>query len=126
MRKTDSDYCLFCEPENTQEHKIIAENDKAFARWDNFPVTTGHLEVVPKRHVVSFFGITADELHALHGLLNVAKDTVDDMYAPDAYNIGINDGVAAGRTVHHLHVHLIPRYEGDVDDPSGGFRNMLS
>jgi diadenosine tetraphosphate (Ap4A) HIT family hydrolase len=78
--------------------------------------------VVPRRHVASFFELTAEERQAMLELLDRAKAVIDKKYAPDAYNIGINDGAAAGQTVMHVHMHLIPRYKGDVDDPRGGVR----
>jgi diadenosine tetraphosphate (Ap4A) HIT family hydrolase len=78
--------------------------------------------VIPRRHIASFFDLTLAEREAIGDLLDRAKATLDDEFSPDGYNIGINDGVAAGQTVMHLHVHLIPRYKGDIDDPRGGVR----
>lgn len=118
-------YCLFCDKTNSDEHTILAENDVAYARWDNFPVSKGHVEIVPKSHVESIFDLTDNNLLAMYKLLKEARLVIDKKYQPDAYNIGINDGEAAGRTVHHLHIHLIPRYRGDVDDPKGGVRHII-
>lgn len=117
--------CLFCDYENSNNHKIIADNEAAYARWDNYPVSEGHAEVIPKRHVESFFDLTEDELVAMHGLLKQVRRIVDDRHHPDAYNLGVNDGEAAGRTVHHCHIHLIPRYIGDVANPRGGVRHII-
>jgi diadenosine tetraphosphate (Ap4A) HIT family hydrolase len=89
---------------------------------DGFPVARGHSLIVPRRHVSSFFELTVDERLAILELLDRSKIQLDGQYAPAGYNIGINDGVAAGQTVMHLHVHLIPRYKGDVADPRGGVR----
>jgi len=121
----EKDYCLFCDRDNKKEHKIILENDFCYARWDNFPVSRGHLEVVPKPHISSFFDINKEQLVQLYTLIKEAKTMIQKEYSPDGYNIGINEGDAAGRTVHHLHIHLIPRYRGDVEDPHGGIRNII-
>jgi diadenosine tetraphosphate (Ap4A) HIT family hydrolase len=117
--------CLFCDRANTIQHHIILENDKAYVRWDNMPVNQGHLEIVPKRHIVSFFELTERELVSIYELTAQAKDVVDKKYSPSGYNIGVNEGEAAGRTIHHLHVHLIPRYLGDVTNPRGGVRHVV-
>jgi len=117
--------CLFCDYTDAAKHQIIAENNLAYARWDNFPASLGHLEVVPRRHVVSFFDLKQTEILALYGLISEAKKQVDEQYVPAGYNIGINDGEAAGRTIHHLHIHLIPRYQNDVENPRGGVRHII-
>ena len=118
-------YCLFCERNNLEKHTILAENDFCYARQDNFAVSPGHLEVVPKSHVVSFFELTNEELGQMYSLLKEAKAIIQDKYNPDGYNIGLNEGEMAGRSIHHLHIHLIPRYEGDVENPKGGIRNVI-
>ena len=117
--------CLFCDRSDEKKHRIIVENEPAYACWDNFPVSPGHLEVVPKRHVESFFELEEQELLHLYTLLLHVEQLVDAEFGPNGYNIGINEGVAAGRTVHHLHIHLIPRYNGDVTNPRGGVRNII-
>lgn len=117
--------CLFCDRDNPQKNRIVLENELFYARWDNFPVSKGHAEIVPKRHVESFFELTKEELIQMYGLLNKTKEIIDKKYSPSAYNIGINDGEAAGRTIHHLHIHIIPRYEGDVKNPKGGIRHII-
>ena len=117
--------CLFCDKDNTEVNTIIAQNEFAYARWDNFPASPGHAEVVPIRHVESFFDLTGAELNAIYDLAKVAKQIIDDKYQPDAFNVGVNDGEAAGRTVHHVHVHLLPRYAGDVPNPRGGIRHII-
>jgi diadenosine tetraphosphate (Ap4A) HIT family hydrolase len=111
--------CPFCPP---KEHEILATHALAVAISDSFPLTRGHALVVPRRHVASFFELTAEERQAMMELLDRTKAVIDTKYAPDAYNIGINDGAAAGQTVMHVHMHLIPRYKGDADDPRGGVR----
>lgn len=114
--------CAFC---TLPRERICAENDHAVWIFDGFPVSTGHSLVIPKRHVASFFDVTEVERLALLSLLDKAKDGVTRKHAPDAFNIGINDGVAAGQTVLHLHIHLIPRYKGDRADPRGGVRWVI-
>ncbi|VAW95014.1 HIT family protein [hydrothermal vent metagenome] len=115
--------CPFCEIVNNDPlHRIVAQNELAFIVRDGFPVSEGHTLIIPKRHVASFFEITSEERESLFALLDSEKKVLDKELNPDAYNIGINDGVAAGQTVSHLHIHLIPRFRGDVDDPRGGIR----
>lgn len=94
--------------------------------YDKFPVNRGHVLVIPKRHEPSFFAITSEERNALFALLERAKEELDRIHKPDGYNIGINCGEAAGQTIFHLHIHLIPRYGGDVEKPRGGVRNIKS
>ncbi len=100
----------------------MAAHPLAVAITDSFPLTRGHSLIVPRRHVASFFDLTPDERLAMLEMLDQTKAALDAQYAPDGYNIGINDGEAAGQTVMHLHVHVIPRYKGDADDPRGGVR----
>ena len=101
------------------------ESELAVVIRDGFPVSPGHTLIIPKRHVASFFEITDAERTDLMSLLAAARDDLDRLFHPAGYNIGINDGAAAGQTVPHLHIHLIPRYEGDRDDPRGGVRWVL-
>ncbi|MCM2288105.1 MAG: HIT family protein [Sulfuritalea sp.] len=89
---------------------------------DAYPISPGHTLIIPRRHVGSFFEIATEERDALLALLEEAKRHIDQEFQPDGYNIGINDGPAAGQTVAHLHIHLIPRYAGDRSDPRGGVR----
>src|SRR3989344_915868 len=116
--------CLFCDKEN-QKFKLILENDFCVARWDEFPVSKGHTLIIPKKHTTSFFDLKEEELSKMFSLIKEAKNTIQKEYNPDGFNIGLNDGEAAGRTIHHLHIHLIPRYKGDVDNPRGGIRHII-
>ena len=119
-------HCPFCDiAKHDGTKRIIKENGLAFVIRDSFPVAEGHTLIIPKRHVASFFEITNEERQALLDLLDQAKKDLDQKLIPAAYNIGINDGIAAGQTVPHLHIHLIPRYEGDVEDPRGGIRWII-
>lgn len=103
----------------------MRENSLAVMFFDGFPVSNGHLEVIPKRHIATWWDTTPEERVAIFELLDDAKQLVDNMYHPDAYNIGMNLGEAAGQSVMHLHVHLIPRYKGDVESPRGGVRGVI-
>lgn len=114
--------CPFC---SLDPAEILLENDHAVAFYDRFPVTPGHALVVPRRHVSSFFEVTGEEQAALWELLGRVREHLIDKRSPDAFNVGINDGVAAGQTVMHLHIHLIPRYLGDTEDPRGGVRWIM-
>jgi diadenosine tetraphosphate (Ap4A) HIT family hydrolase len=114
--------CVFC---SLPQNRIIDSNDLAMVIRDGFPISPGHTLVIPKRHVGSFFEITAEERTAMFALLDKAALRLKDELAPAGYNIGINDGPAAGQTVPHLHIHLIPRFESDVADPRGGVRWII-
>jgi diadenosine tetraphosphate (Ap4A) HIT family hydrolase len=112
--------CELCTPAS-----VLAENALAYCRSDNHAQSKGHVIVVPKRHVWNFFDMTADEQAAVLELLNRARRSIAQEHSPDGYNIGVNVGQAAGQTRMHVHVHLIPRYEGDVPEPGGGIRCVL-
>lgn len=117
--------CIFCQPQDPGLNRILDENDGFYARYDNFPVSPGHIEIVPRRHVASFFDLLPRETGEAFRLLARVQRLLQAQYQPDGYNIGVNDGEAAGRTISHLHIHLIPRYHGDVPDPRGGVRNIF-
>lgn len=112
--------CMFCNQE-----EIILENELAWTRYDRYPVSPGHMLIITKRHVADFFNTTIEERRALNDLLEEAKKMLDREYSPDGYNIGVNCGTAAGQTIMHLHIHLIPRYQGDIDNPRGGVRGVI-
>jgi len=92
------------------------------ALLDNYPVSPGHTLIVPRRHVASLFETSEEERRAIWELLEAARRILVEKHKPDGFNIGVNDGAAAGQTVMHLHVHLIPRYAGDAAEPRGGVR----
>lgn len=100
-------------------------NSHATAIYDGFPVSPGHCLIIPKRHIASFFEATKEEQSALLNLLAEMQDVLVKERNPDGFNIGINDGAAAGQTIMHLHIHLIPRYAGDQPDPRGGVRWII-
>jgi len=113
--------CIFCERKNI---KVELENDFALAFFDSYPVNEGHMLIIPKRHFADYFEATDQEILAINDLLHKAKKLLQEKYKPDGFNIGINIGYDAGQTIFHLHVHLIPRYKGDVEDPRGGVRHL--
>jgi diadenosine tetraphosphate (Ap4A) HIT family hydrolase len=114
--------CPFCQP---QREDIVLCNDLCYARYDPYPVSPGHLLIIPYRHVSSFFDLTADERMAMLTLIDAARAVTDEGFEPDGYNIGVNVGEAAGQSVMHVHVHMIPRYTGDVRHARGGIRSVV-
>lgn len=118
--------CFFCEIQKQKNKKKIAENDHFFSRFDDFPVSKGHAEIIPKFHTASIFKLSTKQTQDLFSLLNKTKKIIEKKYKPSGFNIGINDGKSAGQSIFHLHVHLIPRYTGDVKNPFGGVRNIFS
>ena len=115
--------CLFC---SLPSERVIAQNELAYAIRDGFPVTALHTLVIPKRHVEDYFGLSSEELLACDSLLKSLKSDItrtDPMVV--AFNIGMNAGRAAGQTIFHCHIHLIPRREGDVENPRGGVRHVI-
>ena len=112
--------CELCVPES-----VLSGNDLAHARLDSNSLSQGHVIVVPRRHVADFFEMTPQEKAAILELLGTARQMIQAQHAPDGYNIGVNVGRAAGQSRMHVHVHLIPRYVGDVANPKGGVRCVL-
>lgn len=112
--------CIFCNPTD-----IVINGEYAYSRFDGFPVSEGHCLIIPKRHVGSIDELDDMELKDLYTVLHQTKILLIETYLPDGFNIGINEGEAAGQTVPHLHIHLIPRYEGDVVCPRGGVRGVI-
>jgi diadenosine tetraphosphate (Ap4A) HIT family hydrolase len=105
--------------------EVLLENALAYVRPDNNSLSRGHVLVIPKRHVADFFDMTAPEQSAVLSLLAEAQKSIQKAHSPDGYNIGVNVGKAGGQSRMHVHVHLIPRYAGDVPDPRGGIRCVL-
>jgi diadenosine tetraphosphate (Ap4A) HIT family hydrolase len=112
--------CPFC----TADAPVL-RNDLAWACFDKYPVNPGHLLILPFRHIATWFEANSEEKSALLALLEEARQLLDERFSPQGYNIGINVGAAAGQTIMHLHVHLIPRYAGDCADPRGGVRGVI-
>ena len=118
--------CFFCRMlKNDTKNEILLQNDLAVMIRDTYPVSNGHSLIIPRRHVSSFFDTSPEERTALMALLDQTKKDLDRKFNPDDYNVGINDGPLAGQSIPHLHMHLIPRYKGDKDDPRGGVRWII-
>jgi diadenosine tetraphosphate (Ap4A) HIT family hydrolase len=107
------------------ESSWIMSNDNGFAIFDNYPVNKGHALIISKREVASWWDLSSQEQSSLLELVSSVKDKLDETFRPDGWNVGINIGSAAGQTVFHLHIHLIPRYRGDMEDPRGGVRHVI-
>jgi len=118
--------CFFChlDKKGLKLEKVL-ENSEFLSMSDAAPVSKGHTLIIPKTHKVSFFDLEPEFVSKLYEFITATKKEIDKKYNPDGYNIGINDGRAAGRSIDHLHIHLIPRYNGDIENPKGGVRNIL-
>ena len=114
--------CPFC---TLPPSRIERSNELSFAVFDAYPVSEGHALVIPRRHIMSVSDLTESEMLEIWRLLQVMRDLISATSAPDGFNIGVNDGAAAGQTVGHVHFHLIPRYTDDLPDPRGGVRWVL-
>jgi len=113
--------CPFCQA----NHSILAETKLSFACLDNFPVSKGHALVIPKRHVTTIWELREDEYADVFDLVKQVKDLIQNKFDPQGINVGVNCGEAAGQTIFHAHIHIIPRYAGDVPNPRGGVRNII-
>lgn len=115
--------CPFCSPE--KERELIVESATAFSIYDKFPVNDGHALIIPKKHCPNYFDLTFKEQSACIFMLNAVKQIISEKFKPDGFNIGININEVAGQTISHVHIHLIPRYNGDVKEPRGGVRGVI-
>ena len=116
--------CIFCFIKD-EKREIILENEFAFSTFDANPVTKGHALIIPKRHIEGFFELTKKEKDSIDELILQTYHLINEKYSPDGYNIGVNCGEVAGQTVMHVHIHLIPRYVGDVANPRSGVRSVI-
>ena len=115
--------CLFC---NSKISGIACENEFAYASYDTYPVSEYHCLIIPKRHVIDYFELTNEELIACNNLIRIIKeDILDKDKTVKAFNIGTNVGKISGQSIMHCHIHLIPRREGDVENPQGGVRSVI-
>jgi diadenosine tetraphosphate (Ap4A) HIT family hydrolase len=114
--------CPFCA---LPPARVLASNTYALALADGFPVSPGHTLIVARRHVPDFFALTQAELFGMIELLREMRNRLAGTLHPDGFNLGVNVGAAAGQTVFHVHLHLIPRFAGDVECPEGGIRNVI-
>jgi diadenosine tetraphosphate (Ap4A) HIT family hydrolase len=115
--------CTFCNPE---PDRVFHESGLVIGLWDRYPVSPGHALLIPRNHVANWFDADPATQLALISALPMAREAISKHHSPDGFNIGINAGKAAGQTIFHLHVHLIPRYKGDQEDPRGGVRHVMS
>lgn len=115
--------CPFC---SAAESEKVLRSALCYARWDMYPVTEGHLLIIPNRHFADYLSATSEENTALWIMVGEAKELLDKRFTPDGYNVGINVGVPAGQTVMHCHIHLIPRRSGDSVNPRGGVRGVIA
>lgn len=122
MERSDPRNCAFCV---VPAERIMLKNELAFAMRDKYPVSPGHTLVIPKRHVAEVFDLNHDEVTAIMLLVAKVKALCDREFDPQGYNLGVNVGCAAGQTIHHAHVHVIPRYDGDMVDATGGVRHVI-
>lgn len=113
--------CIFCRPDRT----LLADTPLSLAFLDRFPVTEGHALVVPRRHVVTIWDMNEQEYVDAFALVRKVKEILQDRFNPKGFNVGVNCGEAAGQSVWHAHIHVIPRYTGDVAKPRGGVRNII-
>jgi ATP adenylyltransferase len=116
-------HCPFCNLD--PEREIIAESPIAYSIYDKYPVSIGHSLIVPKRHCSDYFELTLEEQSTCWTMVNTVKQILTQKYNPDGFNVGINVNEEAGQTIPHAHLHLIPRYKGDVKDPEGGVRGII-
>lgn len=113
--------CLFC----NIDRETFLENELSYAVFDRYPVSNGHVLIIPKRHINSFVEASKEEISAMFELIVTCQRILENKFQPDGYNIGVNIGETAGQSIFHLHIHLIPRYKGDHPDPRGGVRNII-
>lgn len=123
LEKNSENNCPFCNPDSNI--KLIVESATAFAIYDGYPVSEGHALIIPKKHCANYFDLTFKEQSACWFVVNKVKQIISESFKPDGFNIGINVGAKAGQTVPHIHIHLIPRYQGDVEIPEGGVRGVI-
>jgi diadenosine tetraphosphate (Ap4A) HIT family hydrolase len=121
-----SDECIFCQfASGKKAVEIVAHYESCFVIKDGFPVSKGHLLIIPYQHITDWFSAPVEVHKEIISIIDEMKVYLDTSYKPDGYNIGANCGKAAGQTVMHLHFHIIPRYAGDMDDPRGGIRGCI-
>lgn len=118
--------CIFCQiARKEKKAEIVAEFKHCYVKKDDFPVSKGHLLIIPYEHTENWFSAKEEVRMDIMSAIDLMKTKLDKEYNPDGYNFGANCGKAAGQTVMHLHVHLIPRYKGDMEDPRGGVRGVI-
>ncbi len=122
MKTVVQDSCLFC---RSDIDSVFIRGELGFVCWDSYPVSDGHALVIPYRHVADYFDVTDRERVELWDLVDKGKRVIDARHRPHGYNVGVNVGRTAGQSVFHVHIHLIPRYRGDTENPKGGVRGVI-
>ena len=121
--KDPNNPCLFC---NIKESGCAHENELAYVSYDSYPVSKDHCLVIPKRHIKNYFDLTNEELIACNNLIKLVKnEIIEKDQKVKGFNLGTNIGEVSGQSIHHFHFHLIPRREGDVENPQGGVRSVI-
>ena len=121
--KNPNNPCLFC---NSQKSGLVDENKLAYSSYDSYPVSNQHCLIIPKRHVKDYFDLTKDEIIACDQLIKKTKNDIEEKDpSVKGFNLGTNSGIVAGQSIMHCHIHLIPRREGDVENPQGGVRSVI-
>ena len=121
--KDPNNPCLFC---NVEKSGCVHENQLAYASYDSYPVTEHHCLIIPKRHIKNYFDLSNKELVACNDLIQIVKDEITKKDpSVKGFNLGTNIGKVSGQSILHCHLHLIPRREGDVDNPQGGVRSVI-
>ncbi len=123
MEQYTMDDCVFCK--DFPKDRIIYEDTIWVAVLDGYPVTEGHTLLIPKRHCETYFDLNETEYDSLSQTIRIVSQLLRVKYNPQGFNIGVNCGSVAGQTVHHCHIHIIPRYEGDCENPRGGIRGCV-
>lgn len=123
VNKSEQNSCLFCAPD--KERELVTESATVYAILDKFPVLRGHTLIIPKQHVADYFDLSERTKTACWLVVDRVKMLLAQRYSPDGFNVGINVGQAAGQTIPHVHIHVIPRYTGDVINPTGGVRQVI-
>jgi len=113
--------CPFC----TIDREVLFESEWCFAIYDKYPVNPGHVLVISRRHVADYFELSGEEVAGLWEMVAEVREFLSAEYSPDGFNVGFNVGAAAGQTIDHVHLHVIPRSEGDMEDPTGGVRHVI-
>lgn len=119
------DNCIFCGLNKNSNFKFLFNDNICCAIYDNYPVSPGHALIIPHQHISNYFNLSKLDQDYLWESVNDAKLILGSKFRPDGYNIGINCGETAGQSVQHVHIHLIPRYKGDVENPRGGVRHVI-
>ena len=119
--------CTFCflDKKITERDRILFSTPSWIAIYDGYHVTKGHVLLIPKQHYETYFDLPDSLKESIHYRINDIKDILDKKFKPDGYNIGCNCGEAAGQTINHFHLHIIPRYKGDCENPRGGVRGVI-